>query len=526
MLGDLQPVDSDPSQPGDQLQYDQWGNVITTAQAAPDRDDSLYGEDDTADLIQGGGGNDILFGDTAQLPAAGPRTNPVSSAVGAADWIQGGAGRDYIDAGPGDDLVEGGADGVSNGDVGGDVVDAGSGNDEVYGDVKTSPADAIAAGNLENATNQKGDFLSGGAGDDWVVGAQGNDVLSGGDGGDLLIGGAGNDDIWGDRDLAAGIGWSVQRQITVVNGIPQFFSNYSGVVVRTDGTVGGDDVIYGGSGDDWIAGEAGDDFIDGGADNDALFGMSGNDILIGGSGDDWLFGDFASAQEGADYLDGGTGNDHLYGDGGGDILIGGQGDDTLAGGAGKDIYIYNRGDGVDVIDDVPADADGADASVLVLGPGITREQIKFRTGSLLLDLGEGDAIHFEGFDPLNPTNTPLTGEIRFADGEALTYADILAQGFDIDGTEGDDDGHDAAHPMLTGTGVTDRIRGFGGNDILAGFGGDDVLDGGTGNDELQGGDRPATIISKAVRAPIRCRAGRATTPTPSTRSTPSSTPRA
>jgi Ca2+-binding RTX toxin-like protein len=45
----------------------------------------------------------------------------------------------------------------------------------------------------------------------------------------------------------------------------------------------------------------------------------------------------------------------------------------------------------------------------------------------------------------------------------MTYADILEQGFDLDGTEGDD--------TLTGTAVTDRMDGKGGNDsLIAGAG--------------------------------------------------------
>ncbi|MBI2313486.1 MAG: calcium-binding protein, partial [Betaproteobacteria bacterium] len=69
----------------------------------------------------------------------------------------------------------------------------------------------------------------------------------------------------------------------------------------------------------------------------------------------------------------------------------------------------------------------------------------------------------------------------------------MAQGFELDGTEGDDDRYDAGHPVITVTAVTDRLRGFGGDDLIAGFGGDDVLEGGDGNDELQGGEGDDTL---------------------------------
>jgi Ca2+-binding RTX toxin-like protein len=222
------------------------------------RDDSLYGHDETqGDRIQSGSGNDIVYGDTAQLQAPGTRTNPLSSSMGAADWIVAGAGRDYVDAGPGDDLVEAGGDGTwinpqGAPEAGGDVVEGGAGNDALYADQVLSLADAIAQGNQGTASGLEGDFLTGGAGEDWIVGAAGNDVLSGGDGRDLLIGGLANDDIWGDRDLGAGIGWGVERQVTVQAGVPSFVSNYTGVVTRTDGTAGGADVIYGGAGEDLL----------------------------------------------------------------------------------------------------------------------------------------------------------------------------------------------------------------------------------------------------------------------------------
>lgn len=113
----------------------------------------------------------------------------------------------------------------------------------------------------------------------------------------------------------------------------------------------------------------------------------------------------------------------------------------------------------------------------------------------MIDLGSSDAgnpnalhdeIHFEGFDALNPYDTPVVGEIRFANGDVMTYQDILKQGFDFEGTEGND--------TLYGTGVTDRINGLAGDDVLIGFGGDDVLNGGTGDDAMNGGEGDDTYI--------------------------------
>ena len=52
-----------------------------------------------------------------------------------------------------------------------------------------------------------------------------------------------------------------------------------------------------------------------------------------------------------DLLQGKAGNDFLWGARGDDTLIGGAGNDTLEGTSGGDIYLYNRGDGSDYIEE-------------------------------------------------------------------------------------------------------------------------------------------------------------------------------
>jgi Ca2+-binding RTX toxin-like protein len=75
---------------------------------------------------------------------------------------------------------------------------------------------------------------------------------------------------------------------------------------------------------------------------------------------------------------------------------------------------------------------------------------------------------------------PRTVEtVRFADGSTLTYAQLLARGFDMTGTTGDD--------QLEGTSVTDRMSGGDGADMLRAGAGDDTLDGGASDDRLVGG---------------------------------------
>ena len=500
-------------------------NQIALA-GADERDNSLSGTA-TADYIDALGGNDSVRGDAGDDIIYGSGGNDSVQGDGGNDRLYGGLGDDGISGDAGDDELHGGdgSDRIADsgganwleGNGGSDIVFAtGFGRDDLYADSVMSLSEAILASE-DAGTGLKGDWLMAGAGDDLEVGSSDDDVLMGGGGADVLVGGPGDDSIEGDLGwVAADFDWQVTRRVEASSsGGSSYHLSYS-AAADLDSTAGGNDIVYAGSGEDWVKGGAGDDFVDAGSGDDKLWGEAGSDVLTGGTGDDLLVGDnpgtVSGTDEGGDVLDGGAGDDVLEGDGGGDILIGGAGNDQLWGGAGRDIYVFAKGDGVDVVID-PDDMtpNGPEASVLLLGEGVSREDIKFRPGSLAVDLGPSDPsdpssahdiIHFTGFDQLTPANTTPIGEIRFADGSSMTYAEILAKGFDIDGTAEDDDGHDDAHPALLGTGVTDRIRGLAGEDLLAGFAGDDTLNGGAGADELQGGDGDDRLVGDGADMPF------------------------
>jgi Ca2+-binding RTX toxin-like protein len=92
LAGDLQPINE-----SGYYTYDDYGNLITTGVAEPDRADVLYGSSGD-DHTAGGAANDSLKG---------------------AD------GNDIIDGGRGDDLISGGA--------GQDITNVGDGNDHIFG---------------------------------------------------------------------------------------------------------------------------------------------------------------------------------------------------------------------------------------------------------------------------------------------------------------------------------------------------------------------------------------------------------
>ncbi|CAO1661895.1 Hemolysin-type calcium-binding protein [Halomonas sp. NYA30] len=115
--------------------------------------------------------------------------------------------------------------------------------------------------------------------------------------------------------------------------------------------------------------------ITGTEDNEELAGGVGNDTLQGLGGDDWLYGgagnDRLEGGAGNDWLEDVTGTNHLDGGAGNDTLIGSRGD-TFKGGEGSDTFQIElfdwhgqMGNGPAIIEDFEADLDVLDFSLLV-----------------------------------------------------------------------------------------------------------------------------------------------------------------
>ncbi|AJE35131.1 retention module-containing protein [Aeromonas hydrophila] len=186
--------------------YDSDG-VIMTGVNASDLANAILGTSVNnlpgSDRIDGGAGDDILFGDAIHFAgingegyaaikqyvagklSAGSVTDAQvhdyitdhasefdqSSNNDKADVLIGGDGNDILFGQGGDDFLFGGA--------GNDILFGGAGNDTLYGE----------SGN---------DTLYGGSGNDTLFGGSGDDTLSGGLGNDILVGGLGNDILKGD----------------------------------------------------------------------------------------------------------------------------------------------------------------------------------------------------------------------------------------------------------------------------------------------------------------------------------------
>ncbi len=206
---------------GASVYHDITGTIHNVEQLIGDNEsrDEFYGRGHVGEQFSGRGGDDLLVG------------------RGGNDQLSGGAGNDSLEGDRGDDLLNGG--------IGNDTLNGGPGNDTVsyanaapdgahgelvasgFGDVTVNLANGSATGamgsdiliGIENVTGGHGDdtlignggrnALSGGAGNDLLQGAGGPDVLLLGEGNDTAMGEQGKDRIvigLGNATIDGGIG--------------------------------------------------------------------------------------------------------------------------------------------------------------------------------------------------------------------------------------------------------------------------------------------------------------------------------
>ena len=182
-----------------------------------------------------------------------------------------------------------------------------------------------------------------------------------------------------------------------------------------------------------------------------------------------------------DVAQAGAGNDLVVSGGGDDIVAGGPGNDNLQGWVGADSYLYDAGDGDDVILD-NQHGDGAATDTIVFGAGIAPGSLTFsrvaadwndirigfagQAGSILLDNQHyGDA----GIEA-----------VRFDDGTVWSQAELMAHYVAGQQTSGDDN--------INGSHFADTVSAGAGDDIVVMGAGSDLIRGGAGNDRLEGNE--------------------------------------
>ncbi|MER9494157.1 hypothetical protein NKI86_20270 [Mesorhizobium sp. M0320] len=232
-----------------------------------------------------------------------------------------------------------------------------------------------------------------------------------------------------------------------------------------------------------------------------IFGLSGNETLNGNSSNDVIYG--------------GAGNDNVVGMDGDDVMVGGTGNDVLNGAVGNDRYVFRRGDGTDIYNDIScafvtgaADISAAQALNVQAG-GIVDTWVggyAWTTPSAgLLKIFEGgsqDVISLEGgikaddlsFSWSGPTNENLwIGMAGGPAGDGILIVEQKVAGSHIEKLQLDGIGAmnfvvaGAAGAAANGTTDADIMFGLTGNETLSGLAGNDIMSGGTGNDTLFGG---------------------------------------
>jgi Ca2+-binding RTX toxin-like protein len=414
--------------------------------------------------IQGGAGNDLLFGGFA------------------ADDIHGGPGADVISGLKGNDHIHG--DGGTDFLFGEFFIDLPflTGDDCIWGD---DGIDLVVGDNfidIQSGTAGGDDSLWGDNDIDFLIGddvlpdifsqthAGGKDAIEGGNDIDLLFGDGGNDDIKGndDIDFAEGNGGD-----DVIDGGDGRSFSYCNTTIELG------NLLLGGDGDDDVTGGAGIDLIFGNHDSDKLTGKGQVDLMFGGDKLDKMFGDAGGTVcvigvpgvpiRLGNLMLGGSGNDKMWSGGDLDVMLGQDDNDEMH--------------GYDGSLQLPA---AVDADVLLGGAGNDNMEGDDEAGTLLLSLdflfGGPDADDMQGGKNMDFIFGGPGLDRLHGDSNAL----LLVGSIDLMFGGPDEDWMDGGNSL-------DLIFGEGGNDTMLGDDetaaliSPDLLFGGTGDDRMNGG---------------------------------------
>lgn len=391
------------------------------------------------------------------------------------DYIDGGAGKDTIVGGDGNDSIVGGKgnDNLTGGD--GEnvfIYNNGDGNDTIT-DYKEGDIIKIASGTLSNSAAISGkDYI-------FSVGKGKITVKNGKDKYIHLVDAYGNDVWWPEEPTS---GW-VQQGTTVT--VTSEYKNDTFDVGEFDDFATTIRVIDASAATKSleITGNKQANRITATSEDDTIHGADGKDTIIGGDGND--------------------------------VIEGGKGNDSLSGGDGADTFIYNKGDGNDVITDYEEE------DKLVINSD-TVKKFTEKNGDYIITLASKNKITIKGgadkvitySDAENPdgvtypdvpdqietnkngTAATLTASYNTDSFDVTAYdtknkittinASLVEHGLSITGNK-------QANKII-GTAEDDYIDGATGKDTIDAGDGNDTIVGGKGNDSFKGGDGADTFV--------------------------------
>ena len=303
---------------------------------------------------------------------------------------------------------------------------------------------------------------------DFIDGGEGNDTLTASDMGDTLIGGFGDDELW----FKSGHSQPIDKVPATLNGgtgndtyVIKSYAPFS-IIESTAPSNERDKIVS------YLRSMTLSEGVE-----DLVF-AEGEARGTGNTLDNMMAGN-----KYGDVLSGLGGNDALYGYEGNDTLEGGIGQDALYGGSGADTYVYNKGDGYDVIY-------GQRAEDSLIMKGFKSTDVTFnRTFS---DINIGYAPSGTSYNILTLVRQAFDSTHEHTGVSQIVFDDKTINADDIRklaliGATGND-------TNLRGYTSNDSISGGGGSDSLYGDAGDDTLEGGTGQDALYGGSGADTYV--------------------------------
>ena len=449
------------------------------------------------DLINAGGGNDLIYGRSGDdIIFAGSGDDEAFGHSGN-DTIYGQAGADSLSGQEGDDTLSGGAgDDILYGGDGDDNLDGGEGTDRIHG----------GGGSNRFSGGQGLDYLYGGGGDDIYTynRGDGNDVIlesshnTEGDGisfgegiafEDLKFSKDGNHlKIAFNTETAEEAAEAAARGLDALEGsilIKDWFASFNNkidYVTFANGEkywinhIDSFQAAPGSSNDLNNSGE-GDDTVNGGAGHDTLLGDKGDDILLGEAGNDTLVG--------------GAGDDHLLGGEGDDFLDAGEGADgwqRLEGNAGDDTYVLGTNQGKVAISEL---ADQGSDRIFFTGMTFADLQVSnydYSLGGTNPSI-EPDALVFKW------VNGSGASEFWVNDGGTHVELYEFADGMTVSSVKVDEGGNfvlkgNEVDNLIIGQAGDDRLEGDAGNDTyrLTRDSGNDTIVDTAGVDRLELGD--------------------------------------
>jgi Ca2+-binding RTX toxin-like protein len=555
------------------------GNDVARLGEGDDR--YVWNPGDGSDIVEGEGGNDTLAfngsdaNELITVTANGQRVL-VSRDIGTVSMDINSIENVVISAGAGDDVIV-----ASNGlaALTGLTLDGGAGNDTITG----------GDGNDTLIGGDGNDTVRGGRGNDVALLGNGNDlfVWNPGDGSDVVEGGSGTDTL-----AFNGSNASEHIDVSANGGRARLFRDVGNVTMDLNSVekiqiaaLGAADTVtvndLSGTGVRQVAidlAATGGINGDGQADTVILNGTAGNNhiditasgtmVTVGGlpaqvtidhaegandslavnglDGNDTIDASMLDAGRINLVVDGGAGNDAILGSAGDDVLAGGDGNDVVTGGRGNDVarlgagddrFIWNPGDGSDIVEgDVGLDTlvfNGSSANENITLSAHGGRATLFRdVGNVTMDLNGIERVQIAGSGGADTivindlTGTDITQVAIDLAAAGTTYGDGQIDQVLVNATAGNDfitvDSHggvvtvsglaetvtiahaEGALDQLTisggaGDDVIDAgnlaanriglvLNGGAGNDVILGSHGNDSVIGGTGNDVAALGD--------------------------------------